>query len=147
MKWFKYLQRTSLAQIRADWAEYKNLCRQCASAQDAYNAAYRRIVTPVNEYEKETRDKSCVRHYYNNTDYPVYSGSYDNSADSLVWIRYTECKSFADGKDAKPCTKTDCPYVKDNHEYVDACARLNIIRQARRDFWRHKFAQACQNVK
>ncbi len=148
MNWIKYLQRTPWTRICADWAEYKNLRRQCASAQVACNTAYWRIVTSVNEYEQETRKKSCVRYYYNNIDFPVGSNNYDtSSADSIIWMRYAECKMFDDRKDATPCTKKDCPFVQYNHEYVDARTRLNLIRRVCHDFWGHKFAQAGQNVK
>ncbi len=144
MKWVKYLQRTPLAQMRADWAEYMNLRRQCAASRDACRAAYGRIVTMLNGEEQEVRKQSCVCHYYY-TGFPFRGHSGDSITDNMIWLRYSPCKKFDD--DRKKCAKTDCPFVQSNHEYVDACARLNVVRQACRDFWRYKFAQACQNVK
>lgn len=144
MKWVKYLQRTPMAQIRADWAEYMNLRRQCTAARDARRAAYGRIVTIENGEKQGPAIQSCICQYYY-TGYPFRNNNGDSLNDNMVWVRYSNCNKFDD--DMTKCAKMDCPFVRSNHEYVDACARLKVMRQARHDFWGYKFAQACQNVK
>jgi len=147
MKWFKYLRRTPLAQIRADWAQYMRLRRQCASLRDARNTAYSHIVTIVSGEDQRKHEPSCIcQQYYTASSFRP-NISCDSLTDNMVWIRYSVCRRFDENNDTEKCTKLDCPGVLDNHKYVDACVRLNVMCQARRDFWRVKFAQACQNVK
>lgn len=146
MKWIKYLHRTPIAQIRADWTEYVNLCRQCVALRMGKRVAYDRIVAMVNA-ENDLQTKSCVCQQY------CYANQfYNHGSDALgdcnmIWVRHSVCRKFDKTGSGTKCAESQCSCVERNHEYVDACARYNVMRQARRDFWRIKFAKAAQNVK
>lgn len=146
MKWIKYLKRTPIAQIRADWSEYVGLWRQCVALRACRRAARDKITATVNGEDKTANNPSCIRNEY------LFAPSFgarasDNGSDSAIYVRYSVCRVFNRTGDDTKCAKSDCPYIGRNHEYVDVCERYNVMRRARRDFWQVKFEQANQNVK
>lgn len=144
MNWFTYLHRTPLAQIRADWSEYMGLWRKCAMLRGLRNAEYNKIVAIVNGETMNVPAQSCVlqTYYYTNST-PAHNGN--DGLDNMMWIAQTTCENFHDG--GVKCEKSDCPFAARNHKYADACERFSLMRQARRDFWPVKFAQAAQHTK
>lgn len=146
MKWGKYLKRTPIAQIRADWSEYVSLWRQCAALRACRCAARDKITATVNGEDKTANNPSCIRNEY--LFVPSFGArARDNGSDSAIYVRHSVCRIFSKTGDNTKCTKSDCPYIERNHEYVDVCERYNLMCRARRDFWRVKFEQANQNAK
>ena len=146
MKWVKYLKHTSIAQICADWSEYVGLWRQCAALRACRRVARDKITADVNGEKKTANNSACICYEYFLIPSLMTCGSSD-SRDSAVYVKYSVCRIFSKTGDNTKCTKSDCPYIKRNHEYVDICERYNLMCRARRDFWHVKFEQANQNVK
>lgn len=146
MKWFKYLRRTPLAQIRADWAEYIDLWRKCSVLRGVRNVAYEKLVTNVNGNSLDKSAPSCIKQIY----YYIPSLDGNDSSNMLsnkLYLRHSICKNFCENSDVVKCKKSDCVCAARNHEYVDACDRYNLMRKVRSDFWRVKFAQMLQKTK
>lgn len=146
MKWIKYLKRTPLAQIRADWSEYKSMWRQCVALRAYRRAAREKIIAVIDGTEKKSHPASCIcQQYYIASS--IGGRNNDGTSDNTIFVRHTVCKKFAKTGEHTQCADFDCPCVSHNHTYVDACERYDLMCRARRDFWRAKFGQANENVK
>ena len=120
--WFMYLVKTPVAQMRADWAEYKKLGAELHGAGihkvNMYRRIYKRFLNP-----------DCV--YLN--DHCVVDYNCRDKKGNLEHRHYI-CQFFVNGAYCGSCHVT-----KGKSEYDDACAKYENLKLKKSVFWQEKF--------
>ncbi len=125
--WFTYLIKTPIAQIRADYNEYKQLERDVRYAKAKRDAAHDNLVSVYCEEASGVfaRPDSCMTHVYSelpDAEQPVKE----------------VCKAYIPGI---PCPVNWCDCQGRNHMHCSAANLYTEQLNKYNDFWKNKFNQ------
>lgn len=133
MQWCDYLKKTSVAQIIADWREYRKL-------KSALNRA---------EKEMVVSGMPLVRHYGIGDDIGCGNacikskqlvGGFDFFDETPCAFDVRRCSYFAPEGAEKKCPNNLCVMYKDNNIYCENRQKYNDLQIQYKQYWAKKFA-------
>lgn len=138
MKWFEYLKKTPWGQLRCDWKEYRNICKELKQADDEKELALSYLVKLyLMGDEIGNAENACLRRVEK---VPPVGELID---DDNIRFSVSRCCNFYPVGKEKLCVCKDCKYWERNRRYHEKLVQLLDLKYKRKMYWRQKF----ENVK
>lgn len=134
MKLFKYLYKTPVKTIRADYMEYKKLRTEQRMLRDKYLCAYSALTIDFGQVAADsiTPAKACISRYWYS--YPDFG----RDSDPAVRPIREMCSVFSY---YRPCTFSKCIYHTRNANYFKVKREYDEFVKICAKYWKDKYEQ------
>lgn len=139
MKWIVYLFKTSLAQKKQDWAEYKNLKQKLYAAQNMVLVAARDVEHAFMEEDAYEEYDACLKKRLMHVRVKNRKGAVYES--TLMEFQKSRCENFVPQGNECLCSCKTCGAYNKNKKYFTARQNLQSLRCEYNRFWKNKFKQ------